>query len=519
MLSTQELTILILFLISSIVAVAAKRFNLPYTVALMAVGLILGTIKIFQSPQINREILYAIFLPGLIFESAIHIKISDFFKNIWIILFLVIPGVVLSTILSAAALIFFASYIESLKEIDWNAALLFGAAVAATDPISVISIFKTLGAPKRLRLLIESESLLNDGTSIVIFLLLLNYIVNKNFSIDTMFTDFALIGGGGVLVGIVIGVFASYAMKNIDDPMIIITITTIAAYGSFLIADKMNLSGVMSTVATGLICGYRGFSNDIFPSIKIATETFWEYVSFALNSIIFLLMGFTIKLKILISLWPAIVLAYISVLISRAFLVILGWGIFYPTKSRIPFSWAAIIWWGGLRGALSMILALSIPDNFAFKDIIIAMVFGVVLLSIFIQGLTATTFLKALKIVPPKDELKEYELLKAKIAIIQNTIERLEELSQKRLIDPESFKELKNEYLKELETYTKKLGELKLKRADIANEEKKRVLRRALKEQKTKLLELYQNGTLSFDTYYKLLNEIDAKILEMETIG
>jgi len=516
---SYESVILILFVIASIVAVAVRRVNLPYTIALMAVGLILGAMHILNPPHLTQELLYSVFLPPLIFESAIHLKFSEMQKDILPITMLVIPGVVLSTVITAIVMILVSSNFHQIDKITWPLGILFGAAVAATDPIAVVAIFQKLGIPRRLRLLVESESLLNDGTSIVVFVLALQYIQGAMSSPQATLIDFFKIVGFGLLVGMIIGILTTMFMKHIDDAMVTITLSTVAAYASFLIADKLGVSGVMSTVAAGLIVGNKGFTNTIFPSIRISTETFWEYIAFLMNSLIFLLMGFAINLKMLWNLWPVVIIAYIAVLIARFLVVNFTWLVFYPTHLKIPYKWNLILSWGGLRGALSMVLALSIPDTFAFKDVIVTLVFGVVLLSIFIQGLSMTPLIRWIGLASPVSSLKTYEITKTRISLLEDTIDKIDHLYKKRMIHNISYKNLKEEFQKKLENLNKELNQLEPDKEALQAEEVLRTKRQIYMEEKNNLFEIYQNGIISFEVYEELKTEIDTKLLELENMG
>ena len=516
---SYETTILLLFVVASFVAVLAKRMQLPYTIALVAVGLLLGSTHLLHPPRLTQELLYAVFLPPLIFEAAIHLRSSDLLKDLWPIVTLVIPGVVVSTLVTAAVMIPASVHFAQMTSITWPVGILFGAAVAATDPVAVVSIFKRLGAPRRLRLLIESESLLNDGTSIVVFILALHYIQGSLGTPEAAIVDFFRIVGLGLLVGLLVGLATDAVMRHVDDAMITITLTTVAAYGSFLIADRLGVSGVMSTVMAGLVCGERSFSSTLFPSIRLATESFWEYIAFAMNSLIFLLMGFSVNLAILWELWPIVLIAYLSVLAARVLVVSGTWALFWPTRYRFPFNWSMILVWGGLRGALSMVLALSIPDSFALKEVIVALVFGVVLLSIFIQGLTMKRALKILGLASPATALKEYERIRTEISLLHNTLDTLERLHSRRFLSKETLESLKEEYQSRIDELTKALDELQPDRQILTAEETLRIKRRMIMEEKSALLEMYQSGTISYDVYETLKNELDNRLFELENMG
>lgn len=514
-----ESAILILFVIASIVAVVTRRLKLPYTVALMAVGLVLGSLHILNPPHLTQTLLYAIFLPPLIFEAAIHLKASDMQKDIFPIITLVLPGVILSTLVTAAVMIPVSVHFTQIDTITWPLGILFGAAVAATDPVAVVAIFKQLGIPRRLSMLIESESLLNDGTSIVVFILALHYLNGDLGSTQETVIDFFRIVGLGLLTGSIVGMVSAVMMRHLDDVMVTITLSTVAAYGSFLIADRLGVSGVMSTVAAGLIVGNKGFSESLFPSIRISTENFWEYIAFAMNSLIFLLMGFAINLKLLWELWPIVLIAYISVVVARFFVVNLTWSLFYPSKLRFPYRWSIVLAWGGLRGALSMVLVLSIPDSLGFKDVIVTLVFGVVLLSIFIQGLSMTPLMRLLGLVSPLTTLKEYELVKTKISLIEDTIDEISRLKKRRMLHAKSAQNLTQEFEKELEALNSRIDALEPDKSAMLDEEVLRTKRRILMEQKSTLFDMYQNGMISFDVYEELKEDVDAKLLEIENMG
>ncbi len=514
-----ESIILILFVIASLVAMFTRKLNLPYTIALMAVGLVLGSLHLLNPPHLTQELLYAVFLPPLIFEAAIHLKFSDMQKDLLPITTLVIPGVVLSTLATAAVMIPVSQHFTEIDTIPWPLGILFGAAVAATDPVAVVAIFQRLGVPRRLRILVESESLLNDGTSIVVFILALHYLQHDLGSPRETVIDFFRIVGFGLLTGTVVGLLASVVMRHIDDAMVTITLSTVAAYGSFLIADRLGVSGVMSTVAAGLVVGNRGFSQVLFPSIRISTETFWEYIAFAMNSLIFLLMGFAINLQMLWELWPIVLIAYFSVLVARFLVVNMTWLVFYPTKMHFPYNWSVVLAWGGLRGALSMVLALSIPDSLGFKEVIVTLVFGVVLLSIFLQGLTMTPLMRLLNLASPVSELKEYEMVKTRINLLEESLDEIEHLKKRRMLHASSAQRLQEAFGKELESLQARLDELLPDKEAMLTEEILRAKRRILMDQKNSLLEMYQNGAISFDVYEELRNQIDATLLELENQG
>src|SRR5262249_20197554 len=242
--------------------------------------------------------------------------------------------------------------------------LVFGAIVAATDPIAVVGLFRTLGAPKRLRVLVDGESLLNDGTAVVLFGLVLTYVSGNGVSAGSLVPQFFKVVGVGALTGVAMGAAASRIIGAVSDPMVEITLTTITAYGSFVVAEGIGGSGVISTVAAGMLCGNYAMRSGMSPSTRIAAETFWEYVAFPLNSVVFLLIGLELKAGDLLASWRPILTAYLALTVGRSLVVLAVTTLLRRTRERIPWRWAPVLTWSGLRGALSMVLALSLSRDF-----------------------------------------------------------------------------------------------------------------------------------------------------------
>ena len=304
-----ERSILLLLLIALVVSILAKRFRWPYTVGLVIMGLVLTFIR--QSELIIApELILGILVPPLLFEAAFHIRVDDLRRDFGLIMLLAIPGVILTTILVGGA-------------INWGTgmsmatALVFGALIAATDPVAVVALFKQLGVPKRLQILLEGESLFNDGTAIVMFGLMLDIALRGQFNLTESLIDFVRVAGGGVFVGLILGILASQAIGRIDDALVETTITTILAFGAYLIGEELHVSGVLAVVVAGIVNGNVG-PRGMSPTTRIVVNNFWEYGAFLANSLIFLIIGLTTDLQILIDNWQAIGVAILATLGVRA---------------------------------------------------------------------------------------------------------------------------------------------------------------------------------------------------------
>ena len=511
-----ETVILLMFVIASAVAIAARRLHIPYTVALVPVGLGLSALQVLHPPQLTRDMLFLVFLPGLIFEAAFHIDFEDLWRDRVAVIALAIPGVMLSIVLTASLLVLAGKEIHYLANIGWALALVFGAAVAATDPIAVVALFTELGAPRRLTLLIEGESLLNDGTSIVFFSLILSLVMGATATPGGLLVDFGRVVGGGLIVGILVGLLAAVVLRQIDDAMVELMLLIVTAYGSFLVAEQLGVSGVISTVAAGLICGNYGARTAMSPSTRLAVLTFWDYLGFALNSLVFLLMGFEIRIDTLLSAWPIIVVAYVAVTVARGIVIFGISGLLQLRHARIPQPWSWILVWGGLRGALSMVLALSLPPQLPLRDLIVNMVFGVVLLSILVQGLSMTLLARRLGVIGGREAMTTYETARVRRQLVREALAEIRRLRDGHYVEPQVLDTMEAEYRQRAAAAEVQLDRVELDKGRLLNEEMAEVRRRLLLLERKQVTEARQRGVIGDAAFNQVLADIDARLLERD---
>jgi monovalent cation:H+ antiporter, CPA1 family len=387
-----------LLIAASTIGVLTKYLRIPYTVALVLGGLLLSLLRLhFLSPlQPNQrpnwltpDVILILFLPALVFEGSIKIDVRDLLRDAAPLLVLANVGVVLATLVTGY-LVHWAIGLPVLI------ALLFGAIISATDPISVLAIFKDLRMNKRLSVIIEGESLLNDGTAVVIFQILLAGIVAGGLSAARGIGQFLLAVVGGAVLGVALGYAASKITQTIDDPQIEITLTTIAAYGSYLLANHLHLSGVIATASAGLMVGNFGAKKGMSARTRTVLESFWEYIAFVMNSLVFLLIGLEVHIDALAHAWRPVLLAIAAVLIGRSLSVYLLVPVSNFFAEKVPIRWQHVMVWGGLRGALALALALSLDNTFPYRDRVLDLTFGVVVFSILVQVLTMKPLLRAL---------------------------------------------------------------------------------------------------------------------------
>jgi len=511
-----ETAFILLFVLATVAAIAARRLHAPYTVVLVLTGLILGGLNLFPAPHLTKSLLFSVILPGLIFEAAFNIDVQELRKTWITITTLAVPGVIASMVFIAVALSPATGVVSLAPGFDWKHALVFGALIAATDPVAVVALFRSMGAPRRLTTLLDGESLLNDGTAIVFFTLSLALVTGGDTTAGALLIQFIYIVGVGAVIGIAIGAAASLLMRNLHDPVVEITLTTVAAYGSFAVAETLHSSGVIATVVAGVLCGNIG-ARGMSASTRAASETFWGYVTFALNSIVFLLIGFEVHLSQLLHYWVPILLAYYVVTLSRAVILSVGQALLRWSGERFPWQWNVILTWGGLRGALAMVLALSLPQDFAYRELIVSMTFGVALLSILVQGLTMSSLLVRLRIVHKPADRHAFEVSRGRMQAAEAALAEIDRLSHRNAAAPELLDELRKEYLQIIRRAAQERRELGLDSRQAPSLNIRDVRIRVLGIERDRVMQAYRQGELRAASRDSLLADIDARLSRLET--
>jgi len=374
--------------LAAIVALLARAIRLPDTVALVIAGLVVGSIAtlVGAAPiHVPHELVLVVLLPGLVFEAAYRLDLAVLRRWITGLTLLAVPGVLLSAAVVAFALHTFAG-------LRLDLAFVVGAIVSATDPAAVVATFKRIRVPPPLATMVDGESLLNDGTGLVLFAIALGALTAP---IGPGAAGAAFLGAVvlSVVVGAAAGILAAVVVRYIDDPLIELTISVVLAYGSYLLADRLGLSGVLATVTAAVILGNYG-GRVLTPSGADSIDTVWAFLAYLLTAIVFLLVGLAIPPERLLgSIWP-IACAVVGTLIGRAIVVyvLLGGssrGAPLPgLAARIPAGWLHVLFWSGLRGAVAVAMALALPEDVPQRALLQEITFGVVLFTLLVQGTT-----------------------------------------------------------------------------------------------------------------------------------
>lgn len=509
---TTETLVIELLLVVSLVAIAVRRLRVPYTVALVLVGLLIT----FGQPtqlDLTPELILALFVPPLVFEAAFHIEFNRLRDNLLPLLVLAVPGVLLTTAIVGVV-------VSVGVGLPLTSGLVFGALIAATDPVAVVALFRALGAPKALTVLVEGESLFNDGTAIVVFNVMLAAALAStlgdagqrgSFDLVAAVIDFAFVSAGGIGLGVGMGWLVSQLIARLDDYLIETTLTTVLAFGAYLVGERLHVSGVLAVVAAGIVCGNLG-SKGMSPTTRIVLFNFWEYLAFIANSLVFLLIGLDVNIPQIATQIGPIAVAVLAVLFSRALVVYgLTW-LVNRGKKQVPRRYQHVLFWGGLRGAISLALALSLPATLADRELLRIMAFGVVLFTLLAQGTTMQLLLRRLGLIQRGEAELEYERRHGRLMAARAARERVAQLYQAGTIAAPTWEYLAPQLDRQIAQTLQAQEEWLCDHPVLRAEERDDARREGLRAERAMLTSLHNDGVLSEHIYSELVSEVDAAL-------
>jgi CPA1 family monovalent cation:H+ antiporter len=427
---------LLVLLISLTVATLPQTFSwlrrIPYTLLLVVVGLGLAVLDI-RFVDLSPELILLIFLPPLLFEAAWNLKWSELKKYLLPVTLLAILGVVISIAGVTLGL-------HQFTGLSLTVALLIGASLSATDPVSVIALFRELGVGSRLAALMEGESLLNDGMAVVAFGFITALSMGQvEPSGRAVLLELLQVLGIELAAGGLIGFGISYLTQRFDLPLVEQSLTLVTAYGAYLIAEDLGGSGVIGVVMAGLILGNFGSRIGMSSRTRLIVTEFWEFISFFVNSIVFLLIGDQVRFDSLAANLGIIGITIVSMVLARAVAVYIL--TFVANRiiraDDVPLSEQTVLWWGGLRGSVAIALALSVSQKLPEREAIIDIVFGVVLFTLLVQGLTIQPLLQKLKLLGDQPVRQQYSETVARLTALERVLDHLEQIDARPGLEPE----------------------------------------------------------------------------------
>ena len=384
---TALVILVALFVAMPIVAFASRRLRIPYTVTLVLVGLAFSALPFRGELGVSPGLAVAVLLPGLVFEAAYRLDGDELRRTFGGVALLAIPGVLIS-----AGVVTVVLHLATGLPLD--EAFLVGAMVSATDPVAVVATMRRLRAPRRLVTLVDAESLFNDGTGILVFTIAL-----ATFGGGTTLGEGVVTFITGLAVSVLIGAIAGFAIARLaavtDDHLIELTFTLLAAYGTYLVADLFHESGIIATVVAGIVLGTYGRRVGLSARAQESIDVVWEFLAFVLTAVVFLLIGVAIPIDTVASAAVPIAWGVFAVLVGRAVVV---YGLLGGTARLVhrvglgpglPIGWLHVMNWAGLRGAVAMALALSLPETVPDRTLLQGITFGIVLFTVIVQGTTA----------------------------------------------------------------------------------------------------------------------------------
>lgn len=384
--SEVVLGFVVLLAIAVAVALVTQRLSIPYSVALVVAGLILSVAQASPDTRITPELILVVFIPGLVFEAAYHIDLAELRRAFMSVAVLAVLGVAITAGLVAAI-------VSATTGLALSLAFVLGAIVCATDPVATVAVFKQLHAPRRLSTVVEAESLLNDGTGVVLFTIAITAVTTTVSPLDGV-VRFVLEIVVSAALGVVAGLVAVRLMHAAEDRTVQVMISIVAAYGTYLVADYLHESGIIATVMVGLAIGNAGGRYTLPAAATEALDVAWETVAFLLTALVFLLVGVVITPAQLLGAGSVVLAGYVGITVARALVVygLIGAGGRLLARGRpgtLPVGYLHVMFWAGLRGAIAIALVLSLPADLPQHDLIEGGVYGIVLITLLLQGTTA----------------------------------------------------------------------------------------------------------------------------------
>jgi len=382
---------LMVLAVGSAVAIGAKRVGIPYNVALVVVGLVLVLVDVFPHAPLDPDVVLVAVLPVLIFEGALVADADALNRARQPILALAAPGVVISLLGTAGiATVALGLTVPS--------ALLLGALLAITDTVSVLLAFRSTRVPHRLAAIMEGESLFNDGTALVLVSVTATAASRGTFDLLPTARALAVAIAGGLMLGFAIGAIGAAVLRRTPDHLTAILASIVLVFAASLTAEHVHASPIIAVVVAGLVVG-RAARGVLEPSHVLALHGFWETAGFALNVILFLLVGMQIDTGLLADEAGSIALAVVALHVGRAIAV---YGCFallgLTSKQKVPLRWQHVMVFGNIKGALSMAAVLALPIDFPNKQRLVTIVFGVTFVTLMTQALPFRRFLRAIGI-------------------------------------------------------------------------------------------------------------------------
>jgi CPA1 family monovalent cation:H+ antiporter len=501
-----------LMVVAIVVAIGAKRARIPYNVALVVGGLLISVGNLLPGvPPLKPEVVFLVCLPLLLFEGGITADLGNVRANSVPITTLATLGMVLAIGATGASL-------HWLLNLGWGPALLLGAILSVTDTVSVLYAFRRAPVPQRLSGIMQGESLFNDGTALVAYAAIAAVVAGGKAP------SFALVGGqvvlasvGGGVIGLALGLVASFVIRRTEDPLAEIMATTALAFASFVAAEQVHLSGAIAAVTAGLTVGVT-LRRDVSPQSQVAIHTFWEYAAFGVNTFLFLSVGLTTRPEVLLANLPQTGVAFACVIVGRAVAVYLPFLLlrWLSPAASVPLRWQHVFLVGNIKGALSIGLVLGLPANTPSREMLVSIAFGVTFFSLVGQGLMLGGVLRRMGLIEEDPVALDVADQQARLIASRAAHHELEELHSQGLVPRGAYDHLRSDYQVNIARAERELRRLNEQHLAQSARSLIAVRRRLIDAERTALLGARRNGLIPESTAERVLARLDERTLELE---
>lgn len=500
-----------LLLAATAVAVLARYVRLPYTVALVLGGLALSLALPDLNVAVSKDLILLVLLPPLLFEGTVNMDLTTLRERAWLVSLLAIPGTMLAAAVVGAG-------VHYAFALTWPIALLLGVMVSPTDPVSVITVFREYGVVKGLAAIIEGESVFNDGVGVTLYLVVIGLVTGQGATVTQGLGMFLLAVLGGAAVGGILG-YAAYSMyRRLDDPLLEVMFSIILAYGAYIVADRVQASGVIAVVVVGLIVGNFIRTRAMSPTTSLTLGAFWGVAAFIANSMIFLLIGLVIHLRDLAADWRVILGTSLLMLASRA-LMVYGTGLVARlARWEFPRVWQHVANWGGLKGSIPIALAVGLPLALPHRTELVSVVIGTVAFSLFVQGLTFKPLIDRLGLTRREDVVEQYEQLLSQSLAVRAGLRELGEVGAEGLLAGPTYDAIKQRLEREDEELSRRIAALLSENQALRRWREAGARRRILLAQRVALNDAARRGIISEGIVAAGRKRIDSFLAQPEGV-
>jgi monovalent cation/hydrogen antiporter len=502
--------LMLLLLAIALLAQLAGRLRIPYPVFLVTGGLAIAVVPGIPRVALQPDVVFLVFLPPLLYAAAFGASPRDLRAQGGRIALLAIALVVLTV----AAVTLVARAV--LGELSWPMAFVLGAVLAPTDPVAATAVFRRTQVPERVAVVVEGESLVNDGVGLTIYRAAVGAASAGTFSLLSSALSFVLVAAGGVALGLAVGWLLNALKRRVQETEIEITLSLFTPYAAYIAAEQAHVSGVLAAVAVGVYSGWRS-SEVLMPETRVKVQAFWTALAFLLDSMLFVLVG--LQLPVVLDalaprsvtdyLGPALAVALTVMAVRMAFVLALAF-----IRARLP-DWVEeplprgerlVVGWSGMRGAVSLAAALAIPLDAPGRDVVLLVTFATILFTIVVQGLTLPLIVHACGLDrAAADERREQE---ARLQAAEAALQRLDEAGAEDEVPDTTVERLRTTYAEHAERAAAELGDADVETED-SSEAYARLRAMTLAAEREAIMRLRREGKLSGDAARRLQHELD----------